>query len=127
MPSTEELWSHYPEGVKLVIRAWESAQRNATYRTKQPFLLTHLDIDRLLVRSAGRCEVSGMLFSGDTVPGCDKRPFIPSIDRVRPKEPYSLDNCRLVCWAVNLAISDWGDGVFWKIVRSAQEMPYVSS
>ena len=76
-------------------------------------------LDQLIDRSKGRCELTGILFSSRIV-GV-RRPFIPSVDRIEPREPYTFQNCRLVCWIVNMARGDWGDEVFWEMVRSAYE------
>lgn len=112
-------WSDFPDGVALVMRAGETAQTGFWYRKGSPYLLTHYDLIELMVRSQGRCEISGIPFSDEQIPGCSRRPFIPSIDRIKPKEPYVFDNCRLVCWAVNRALGEWGDEVFWRIVKAA--------
>lgn len=115
----EKYWSAFPEGIRLVIRASETAQTAFAYRKGAPYLLTHYDLIALMVRSKGRCEISDIPFSDEQIPGCSRRPFIPSIDRIKPKEPYIFENCRLVCWAVNRALGEWGDDVFWRIVRAA--------
>jgi hypothetical protein len=109
----------FPEGGRLVIRAAETAKNAHWYRGGLPFLMTHFDLIDMMVRSGGRCELSGVPFSGETFGTSHKRPFIPSIDRIRPKEAYMADNCRLVCWAVNLALGEWGDEVWHRIMRSA--------
>lgn len=112
-------WGAFPDGIALVIRAADAARRVWIYREGSPFLLTMPDLEDLMVRCEGRCELSGVPFSGETVAGTVKRPFIPSIDRIKPKEAYTPENVRLVCWAVNLALGEWGDEVFWRIVRTA--------
>jgi hypothetical protein len=115
----KEYWSAFPAGVGLVMRAGETAQTGFVYRKGAPYLLTYYDLIEMMVRSQGRCEISGIQFSDEQIPGCSRRPFIPSIDRIKPKEPYIFDNCRLVCWAVNRALGEWGDEVFWRIVKAA--------
>jgi hypothetical protein len=112
-------WADFPEGIGLVMRAAETARGSHLYRKGAPFLLTQPEIEGLMIRSKGRCELSGVPFSGEAVVGCHKRPFVPSIDRIKPKEAYTYSNTRLVCWAVNLALGEWGDEVFWRIVRTA--------
>lgn len=115
------LWQHFPEGVGLVMRAAETARTGHWYRGGSPFLLTAPELIALMIRSEGRCELTGLLFNGEEIPGCSKRPYIPSIDRMSAKEPYLFKNCRLICWAVNRAIGDWGDDVFWKIALNASD------
>jgi len=50
-----------------------------------------------------------------------KHPFIPSVDRIEPREPYTFQNCRLVCWTINMARNEWGEEVFWEMVPAAYE------
>jgi hypothetical protein len=111
-------WGSFLDGVGLVMRAAEAA-RSAWYRGGAPFLLTFYDLEDLMVRSRGCCELTGVPFSGETIPGSTRGPFVPSIDRIEPHDPYTPENVRLVCWAVNRALGRWGDVVFWKIVQSA--------
>ena len=111
-------WGDPAWAIKLLIRARDAAWQRAE-RLGKEFPLRTEDIIHLMARSMGRCEVSGLPFSEEEVPGCNKRPFIPTIDRIHAKEPYSFDNCRLACWVVNRAMNDWGDDVFWRMVRSA--------
>ena len=115
------LWGGFLDGISLVMRAAGTVRNGYAYRDGPPFLLTQPEVEDLMIRSQARCEVSGVPFSGLIVPGCRKRPFIPSFDRIRAKEGYTPDNVRLVCWAVNLAISEWGDDIFHTIVKSTMQ------
>ena len=117
----EKRWAHFPEGIEIVQKAGEAAEAAFWYRKGAPYLLTPFDLVDLMIRSDAECEVTGIPFNDEMVPGCKRRPFIPSIDRINPKEPYRFENCRLVCWVVNRALGDWGDDVFWRMVRAASE------
>lgn len=80
------------------------------------FSLAASDVMDMAVRAAGRCEMSGLAFRSG---GSGRRqPFIPSIDRILPVAGYTPENCRLVCFAVNVAMSDWGEGVFREIAAA---------
>ena len=104
--------------VRALELAYKAARANAT-KEGQPFLLTTDELLFLMRRSLGRCEISGIQFTSDNFTVSRRRPFTPSIDRILAKEPYSLDNCRLVCTIVNIAIGDWGEDVFWQMVKAA--------
>jgi hypothetical protein len=82
------------------------------------FDLSELDLATLIARSGGKCEVSGVDFDWMMTAGKrGLRPFAASIDRIDSNGIYTLANCRLVCLAVNIALSDWGDNVLRKIAR----------
>lgn len=69
----------------------------------------------LLERSNGRCEVTGITFvCGQSLNG-RPHPFSPSIDRIDSSDGYHLANCRIVCYAVNMAMNAWGEEVLRKI------------
>lgn len=73
--------------------------------------LSKPDFDKIIRRSNGFCEVTGVPFSDAKYSGSKRRPFSASIDRIDSGKGYSYENCRLVCLAVNFAMSEWGDEV----------------
>lgn len=89
----------------------QDAARNTSYKSKGEGLSEEA-VRKLVARANGRCELTGIPFTGDKPVRSTRRPFIPSIDRVRAGLPYSIDNCRLVCFSVNVALNEWGDDVF---------------
>lgn len=75
--------------------------------------VTKDDIANLIRAQGHRCAVTGLKF--DETPRDDGgrvRPFIPSLDRINSRGPYTIDNVRVVCAGVNAALGDWGDEVF---------------
>lgn len=48
-----------------------------------------------------------------------RRALAPSIDRIIPSLGYVPGNIRLVVYAVNAAMNEWGEAVFWQIVKCA--------
>jgi hypothetical protein len=79
-----------------------------------------VDIQRRL--DCGVCELTGLPF--DFVSrGCGPRaPFTPSIDRIIPSLGYVPSNVRVVCWAVNAALGDWGIEVAREVARRLLEV-----
>lgn len=65
--------------------------------------------------SGGRCSVSGIPFDLNKCVASRRRPFAVSIDRIDCSAGYTKENCRIVCVAVNYAMSDWGLGVLERI------------
>lgn len=86
---------------------------NARWRAKKRGVICDLtpdDIRALSQRAQARCEFSGIPFRGGYAGAkSDRRPFIPSLDRVVPEKGYTFANVRLVCFCVNVALSDWGE------------------
>lgn len=82
------------------------------YRKRSDSSLTATGLRLIIERSEGYCEVTGIPFTSSKIDGATRYPFIPSIDRIDSAKPYSLNNCRLVCLCVNIALNQWGDSVF---------------
>lgn len=96
--------------------AYFNARKNAARRGIE-FDLTREQMIALVKRSEGRCEMSGIVF--DHSPGSGfRRPFAPSLDRVRSSEPYTLNNVRLICVIANLAANEWGDETLMVLARA---------
>lgn len=64
------------------------------------------------------CAVSGVPFfhAPQGASKCD--PYAPSIDRIDCSRGYTQDNCRIVLFAVNVMLFDWGEDVLRTVVRS---------
>lgn len=69
------------------------------------------DIEAMLVRARGRCELTGLQFDFRITDGCRIKPWIPSVDRIDAAGPYIASNCRLVCAAVNIALNQFGENL----------------
>jgi len=87
-----------------------------------------LDLDWALaeVRSSGfKCPLTGIpYFMETTVPKRGVHPYAPSIDRIDSAKGYTKDNCRIVIFALNAMLLDWGEDIFRRVatggsVRSA--------
>lgn len=76
------------------------------------------DLDREWLKpklDAGVCELTGLPYRNVSSGGYRAHPYAPSLDRKIAGGPYTKDNVRLVLFAVNRAMSDWGEGVFKEI------------
>lgn len=93
-------------------------ERNAT-RRNIPFNLTRQEFREIVERSEGRCMMTGIKFEFEPYEGSCRRPFAPSLDRIDSSKGYSVDNCRLICVLVNLAMNQWG---FWPLFRAARHL-----
>jgi len=86
-----------------------------------PFDLTPEFVADLMRSQNFVCAVSGLRFDLFRTGAREKKvrlPFRPSLDRITPERGYIQDNVRIVCFAVNMALSDYGDDVFHEIVAA---------
>jgi hypothetical protein len=104
------------EQEKWAREAWRTARKNAGTRRIE-FSLTAEQVARLLRRSDGRCEITGIPLSLERE-GRTRSPWRPSLDRIKSEAGYSFGNCRVVCCAVNLAMNEWGVSVLDKLARA---------
>jgi hypothetical protein len=84
--------------------------------------ITEDDVVSMLQVSKMRCAVTGIAFSSKEEPdvrGKRKRMWLPSIDRIDSSAGYTKDNVRIVCSAVNVAMSNFGDKLFLRIASAA--------
>jgi hypothetical protein len=89
--------------------------RNARTRAQQrgvEFTLTDDEWKAIVKRAAGRCELTGIVLSLSKSKKGYRAPFAPSTDRINAAFGYTAGNVRIVCVAVNFALSDWGSAVF---------------
>lgn len=83
-----------------------------------PFNIEPEDVYELFNNSYGRCQLTGILFEFDDGKERDineRRPYLPSLDRIKPSIGYTKGNIRLVCSAVNIAMNTWGFEVLLRI------------
>jgi hypothetical protein len=77
-----------------------------------------LDVDWLERRlAAGRCELTGIPFNM-SVAGRRRNAFTPSIDRIVAGGGYTKSNCRVVIYALNAAMNDWGLDVVYQVAEA---------
>lgn len=110
-------WGEYVDSMLATKRSWiyQTLARCKGMRGRGKIggcAITADMIANVLRRSKGRCEVSGITFSHDTYGTNNVRPFFHSLDRIDSAKGYLPDNIRVVCVAVNIAMSSWGEQVF---------------
>lgn len=117
-----------PTGEKIP-RAYWKALYSARSRAKRAGLpvMSNDEYVSLVQRAGGKCEVTGIEFSAEKPPGHKKAMWAPSIDQIKCGKGYALENCRLVCIAVNLAMNEFGLDVLTKIALAIGLRPLPSS
>lgn len=93
-----------------------AVRKNAKPRGIEVFI-TKDDILEMVTRSEGKCALTGIRFEFTALPGARIRPWIPSIDRIDSRLPYTKENCRLICASVNTALNQFGEGVLRAIAH----------
>lgn len=92
----------------------------ARVRAREKGLPFTLNMDWALAEvdaSDHRCPLTGIRFCTDNPSGSYMHPYAPSIDRIDPKAGYTPWNCRVVSFAINAMLSDWGTVVLERVVR----------
>lgn len=93
----------------------------ARFRAKAralPFDITPEYVKEIICQQDERCALTGLKFALSG-PLAKPGPFHPSLDRIDSKGGYVRGNVRVVCFAVNIALREWGEAVFLKIAEAA--------
>ena len=92
------------------------ARRRAKKR-RLAFTITVDDIADLLKAANGVCELTGPPFNLSKNDGYFRRPFAPSLDRIDSSKGYTPGNVRVVLYAANAAMNEWGFDVLLQMAR----------
>lgn len=67
----------------------------------------------------GFCEATGLAFANGEYKGAGHAdPFSASLDRRDSNKGYTPENCRVILWGLNMALSQWGDHVYAEIATA---------
>ncbi len=81
------------------------------------FHLTRQWVEEHLARNT--CEITGMLFDfGPPIGGVSRMINAPSLDRIDKNKHYTEDNTRVILWAVNCALAEYGTEVMLPILKA---------
>lgn len=112
-------WDAYVDGLMADRSSWihttVAGCRSRSTGKGRECAFTAAQLADIMRRSRGRCEVTGLAFQLHKPEDSRARPFFHSLDRRDASRGYVDGNCRLVCYAVNLAMSNWGEEIFAQI------------
>lgn len=97
-------------------RALVRHSKRRSVESRVPFDLDK-HIQKLQKRiNRGVCELTGERFDL-TIPRAWNS---PSLDRINPKKGYVYGNIRIVCFAVNCALGNWGVEIAIRVLKSLE-------
>jgi hypothetical protein len=106
------------QSVEAAMKASMTAARTRSKERNLPFDLT---LDWLLdtVEAQGfRCSLTGIEFYTEPPHRGKVDPYAPSLDQIEPGQGYTMENVRIVIFAVNMMLCDWGPKVFEQVANS---------
>ena len=118
MPTMSTKWRHaYKATTKGRAKVLIS---NAKQRCKEKSVqisITSEWVEEHLKR--GTCELTGLPFDfGPPTEGITRLPNAPSLDRIDKDKHYTEDNTRVILWAVNCALAEYGTEVMLPILKA---------
>lgn len=78
-------------------------------KKKIPFSITFDWLKEQFIKQNESCCLTGIKLECE---GKGKIPFSSSLDQIVPNSGYTTNNCRLVCTAINIALSNFGTNTF---------------
>jgi hypothetical protein len=100
------------EAIEVFQRAIKGAKRRGI-----EFDITQDDVQAMLERQNYRCAITQKPFNNRKPAGQRNRPWAASLDRIDSSRGYSVENCRLVCTFVNVALNNYGDGLYTELLE----------
>lgn len=92
---------------------------NARARSKNKNIECFLELDWLVPKlEKGVCEITNMPFNFDAPVGETRRVDAPSLDRIDKSKNYTHENTRVVLWAVNGALNEYGTDIMLPILEA---------
>jgi len=64
------------------------------------------------------CSLTGLPL---VVDGPPQHSRAPSLDRIDNSRPYTPDNTRVVCWAINMGLGTWGTDEYARVAQAFLE------
>lgn len=102
---------------KTVAKMIHDRQKSSAGGRGIPFELNPERVYALMKATGFKCAVSGIPFAKRFASDGRRDPWAPSIDRIENRQGYTVENCRVVCMAANIAMSDWGLDTLLRLSR----------
>lgn len=92
-----------------------SSARNRAKKFGLEFNLTKLWVLQKIEQ--GTCEISGEKFEFKSHVEFNFNPYPPSLDRIDSKGGYTIENCRVILTALNVAINEFGLDLYLTLAK----------
>ena len=109
--AAKDFGSNYPDIDKKIQKMLSRSKARAKKKGMEHTITPSVVMKKLLA-SGGRCQVTGTPLVYDRSSEYRANPFQPSIDRIDSSNGYTSENIRIVCYGVNMAMSEWGEEIF---------------
>lgn len=106
---------------RIAMKALSRAKARAA-RKGLPFEIDKDWVIWKMQRQGFMCSETGIPFSTRKT-GSFMRALAPSLDRIDPHDGYTKANTRIVNFAFNAMLSDWGEGLFTEIANGYAKNP----
>jgi len=103
--------------IRATLRARLKNARSRDRKRGRASTLTDDWVDKQLEDQNFRCAVTGLPFRL-SLAKTRVNPFSPSLDRLDCSKGYETGNVRIVLFAVNMMMLDWGDDVFHVVAKA---------
>lgn len=87
-------------------------------KKRWPGAMTLHELTNLMIRSGGKCALTGLAFAEHIKPKAGRDPYAISIDRIDSSLGYTAENSRLILLGVNIALQQWGSRDMLKIAAA---------
>lgn len=98
----------------------EQAVKRAKVAAKASGVDYDLDVEwalDLAKRQDFKCALTNLPFYMANEAASRRHPFLPSLDRIKAGGSYTKDNVRIVVYALNVMLMDWGTATFERVAN----------
>ncbi len=102
----------------IIVRRGIRSARSRAAEYGLEFDLTDAWAAVTIARQQFKCALTGIPFLTPSEIAARRNPYMPSIDRIDPSRGYTADNVRIVIFAANVMLLDWGEAIFARVASA---------
>ena len=120
-PRDERLSGRFIE-IRAAIRRGLQAAKYRSLKRGAPFNLTKEWALAQVEKQDFKCAMTGIPFFCKRPLDARVHPYSLSFDRIDPKNGYTIDNVRIVVFAINAMLLDWGEEIVCRVMSGYQRV-----